>query len=301
MMPLPVPKILQYLLLMLSGFLATAFSLAPASGKSHVNIEFKNGDQIANTLSLSELGTITPAVSLKVFEMHENAERIYRTFATRPVFDKVFGKDWEKAREIVFTSIDGYQPSIPVAKFLAHDAYFAFAREDGTPFTMTGTLQNNEIIQLGPLYLVWDNINSKALLESGAADMPWQIKSVEIKFVAPFPNMSPPPESSAEAQRGFMHFRKHCMACHTINGQGGGKVPELNYPASVVEYIRPEYLKRWIENPQSIRYNTAMPGLAEEIPNRPKVIEELIAYLKAMSTAKRPPARLPEQRKSNPR
>ena len=252
---------------MLSGFLATAFSLAPASGKSHVNIEFKNGDQIVKTLSLSELGTITPAVSLKVFEIHENAERIYRAFAARPVFDKVFGKDWEKAREIVFTSIDGYQPSIPVAKFLAHDAYFAFAREDGTPFTMTDTLQNNEIIQLGPLYLVWDNINSKALLESGAADMPWQIKSVEIKFVAPFPNMSPPPESSAEAQRGFMHFRKHCMACHTINGQGGGKAPELNYPASVVEYIRPEYLKRWIENPQSMRYNTAMPGLAEEIPN----------------------------------
>ena len=107
-MPLPVPKVLRYLLLMLSGFLATAFSLAPASGKSHVNIEFKNGDQIVKTLSLSELGTITPAVSLKVFEIHENAERIYRAFSARPVFDKVFGKDWEKAQEIVYTSIDGY-------------------------------------------------------------------------------------------------------------------------------------------------------------------------------------------------
>ncbi|WP_256208387.1 c-type cytochrome [Nitrosospira briensis] len=34
-------------------------------------------------------------------------------------------------------------------------------------------------------------------------------------------------------------FRKHCAACHTINGEGDGKSPELNYPASVVEYISP--------------------------------------------------------------
>jgi hypothetical protein len=37
-----------------------------------------------------------------------------------------------------------------------------------------------------------------------------------------------------------------------------------------------------------------MPGLAREIPRREQVIEDLIAYLKAMSVAKRgpPPARM---------
>ncbi len=268
--------------------------LAPASAQSHVNIEFKNGDQIAKTLSLSELNVLAPALSLKVFEIHERAERSYRAFPARPVFDKVFGKEWEKAQEIVFTSIDGYQPSTPVAKFLSHDAYLAFAHEDGTPFTLTNTLQNNETAQLGPLYLIWDNINSTALLEAGASDMPWQVIRVELKFVAPFSDMSPPGHASAEAQRGFMHFRKYCMACHAINGEGGAKAPELNYPISVVEYIKPEYLKRWIENPQTIRYNTTMPRLAKEIPNRGKVAEELIAYLKAMSLSKRAPEKLRE-------
>ena len=300
-MPSPIPKVFHYFLLLLGGILANVLPLAPASAQDSITIEFKDGGRIVKALTLSGLDTITPAVSLKVFEVHENAERVYRAFAARPVFDRVFGKDWEKAQEIVFTSIDGYQPSIPVAKFLAHDAYLAFAHEDGTPFTMTNTLQNNEIVPLGPLYLVWDNISSKALLESGASDMPYQIKSVEIKFVVPFPDMLPPPGSSAKAQRGFVHFRKHCMACHTINGQGGGKAPELNYPASVVEYIRPAYLKRWIENPQSIRHNTTMPGLAKELPHRERITEELIAYLKAMSTAKRAPARPPEQRESAPR
>ena len=290
--PLPVPKIFQYLPLLLSSLFAYAFPLAPAFAQNPITIEFKDADQASKTLSLNDLGAITPAVSLKVFEVHENAERIYRAFPARPVLDKVFGKGWEKAWEIVFTSIDGYQPSVLVAKFLAHDAYFAFAHENGAPFTMTNTLQNNEKVQLGPLYLVWDNINSKVLLESGASDMPYQIKSVEIKFVAPFPNMAPPANASTDVQRGFTHFRKYCTACHTINGEGGGKAPELNYPVSVVEYIKPEYLKRWIENPHTIRYNTTMPGLAKEIPNRGKITEELILYLKVMSITKRTPAGL---------
>lgn len=295
------PKVLRSLLLMLGGLFTSALLLAPASAQNDISIEFRNEGQVVKSLSLEDLGAIVPAVSLKVFEIHENEERIYRAFPARPIFDKVFGKDWGKAQEIVFTSIDGYRPSVLVAKFLAHDAYFAFAHENGTPFTLTNMLQNNEVVPLGPLYLVWDNINSKTLLESGASDMPYQIKSVEIKFVAPFPNMSPPAKASAEVQRGFVHFRKHCMACHTINGEGGGKAPELNYPTSVVEYIKPEYLKRWIENPLSIRHNTTMPGLAKEIPNRGKITKELIAYLKAMSANKRAPAKPLDQGESRQR
>ncbi|SCX95887.1 Cytochrome c2 [Nitrosospira sp. Nl5] len=288
-MGISLPRTLQYLLVMFSGILAGAFPLAPAFAQNDINIEFRGAGESIKVLSLDELRAITPAVSLKVFEIHENVERTYRAFPARPVLDYVFGKDWKKVREIVFTSIDGYRPSIPVAKFLAHDAYLAFAYEDGTPFTLTNTLQNNETVQLGPLYLVWDNIDSKALLAAGASDMSYQIKRVALESTSDLSNMSPPSGSSAEAQSGFMHFRKHCMACHTINGEGGGKAPELNYPASVVEYIKPEYLKRWIENPISIRYNTTMPGLAKEIPNRRKITEELIAYLKAISSSKRAP------------
>jgi len=265
---------------------ATAFS------QSNIGIEFKEKDQIVNTRSLSELATVAPAVSLKIFEIHEKKDRVYKAYSARALFDKIFGNEWEKAEEIVFTSMDGYQASIPVTKFLSHDAYFAFAHDDNSPFTMTNVLQNNEVVQLGPLYLIWDNINSKALLEDGASDMPYQVKGIELtEFATRFPNLSPPTKASAEVQLGFLHFRKYCMACHTINGEGGDKAPELNYPTSVVEYIKPEYLTRWIENPSSIRHNTLMPALAQEIPDRAKVTKEIIAYLKAMSTTKRSPKR----------
>lgn len=271
--------------------LAAIFGLpAPAFSQSDIGIEFKNQGQTVRTLTLGDLGTIAAAVSLKVFEVHEKKERTYKAYPVRPLFDYIFGKGWEKAEEIVFTSADGYQPSIPVAKFLAHDAYFAFAHADDTPFTLVNVLQNDELVQLGPLYLVWDNLQSKTLLADGASGMPYQVMGVELTALAiRFPNLYPSTKASPQAQRGFLYFRKHCLACHTINGEGGGKAPELNYPASVVEYLKPEYLTRWIENPASIRYNTVMPPLATEIPNRAIVTQEIIAYLKAMSAAKRKP------------
>ena len=261
------PRVSSYFLLLfvLDVLLVSAASAAavssdgasPASG-----VEFQQGDKVVKVLSLDAIRAITPAVSLKIFEPHENRERVYQALPVRPVLDHVFGKEWEKAREIVFTSIDGFQPSIPVEKFLAHPAYFAFGSPDNAPFTTTNPVQNNEIVQLGPLYLVWDNLNSKELLASGDSDFPYQVMRVTVRQDAPFPNILPPPNASKEVKRGYTHFRQYCIACHTINGEGGGKAPELNYPTSVVEYIKPEYLRRWIMNPQSIRYNAPNAGSA---------------------------------------
>ncbi|SET62545.1 Cytochrome c, mono-and diheme variants [Nitrosospira multiformis] len=278
--------------LLFTGLLALAFP-APSFAANPDKVEFKKEGKVVRTFSVDRLRAITREQALKVFEPHERRNRVYRVLPARAVFAEVFGRDWEKAHEIVFTAIDGYQPSVPVKKFLHHDGYFGFANEDREPFTLTNKLQNNEVVPLGPLYLVWNNIDSKELLEAGASDMPYQIKTIELKMKGAFPNMIPPSGSSEQVQRGFEHFRRHCAACHTINGDGGGKAPELNYPESIVEYIKPEYLKRWILAPQTIRYNTMMPGLGEEISNREQVAAEIIAYLKTMSGSKRAPSENP--------
>lgn len=254
-------------------------------------IEFKREGQVISSHSLEALGKMTQARPLKIFESHEKRTRTYQVYSARALFDQTFGKTWRLADELIFFCADGYQPSIPVAKFLAYDAYFAFASADDIPFTLVNKLQNNEVVTLGPLYLVWDNLAARTLLDDGAADMPYQVTGVELtSFAARFPHLYPPADASLSAQRGFQHFRKYCLACHTINGQGGGKAPELNYPVSVTEYIEPQYLKRWIDRPESIRYNTTMPALGIETPRRTEVIEEIIAYLEAMSKLKRSPA-----------
>jgi mono/diheme cytochrome c family protein len=270
-------------------------NLAFAQGSAiNTKIEFKNKGEIVRILHLEEFAAIASERFLKIYEPHDKTMRTYQVYSARSLFDHIFGKNWREAEEIVFLCADGYQPSIPVAKFLAYDAYLAFASADDSPFTLENVLQNNETVKLEPLYLVWDNLKSTELREEGAADMPYQIKEIELSSsAARFPALFPPASASQQVQQGFLHFRKHCIACHTINGQGGGKAPELNYPLSVTEYIQPEYLKRWIDDPSSIRYNTTMPPLAAEISEREKVIEELIAYLKAISTVKRLPGAIP--------
>ncbi|KXK35509.1 c-type cytochrome [Nitrosomonas europaea] len=276
--------------LILGVFLLIAFT-NPAYAQVNVVealIEFKNLDGLVKSLKPEELNTLARQKTLKVFEVHEGRERQYKVYPAQSVFDLMFGSSWRTADEIIFTCQDGYQPSIPVAKFLTYDAYLAVASADNKPFTLSNALQNHEVVALGPAYLIWDNLKSPALLDEGASDMPYQIASIELaSFAARFPEMLPPAGASTETRRGFLHFRKYCMACHTINGHGGGKAPELNYPVSVTEYFKPGYLKQWIDNPASLRYNTTMPALAAAIPEREKVIEEIIAYLTAMREVKR--------------
>lgn len=271
--------VIMLLILVSSSFAQTTISQS--------RIEFKNKDRIIRNLPLTELERYLTKQTLKIFETHEKKERTYQVYSATALFDFVFGSDWRAAEEIVFICEDHFQPSIPVTKFLQHNAYFAFASANNHPFTLKNLLQNNEEVQLGPLYLVWDNLNSKELQHEGAVDMPYQIIGIELTaFAARFPAIFPPSDSSAEAQRGFIHFRKHCFACHTINGQGSGKAAELNYPVSVTEYIQPTYLKLWIDNPTAIRLNSKMLPLAADIPDRDQVIDEIIAYLTTMRRVK---------------
>jgi len=283
----------------LGGVLSTGFT-HPAHAQTHAVetiIEFRNPDGHIRSLKPEELNTFATQKTLNIFEVHEGRERPYKVYPAKSVFNQIFGAGWRAADEIVFTCRDGYQPSIPVTKFLAYDAYLAVASADDSPFTLNNVLQNHEVVELGPVYLIWDNLKSPVLLDGGASDMPYQIARIELaSFAARFPGMFPPASASTEIKRGFLHFRKYCMACHSINGHGGGKAPELNYPVSVTEYFKPTYLKQWIDNPASLRYNTTMPALAATIPEREQVIAELIAYLTAMRGVKRqPPAENSQQ------
>lgn len=242
------------------------------------------------TMKGNNLEGLVPPVPVKTFETHEGKEVAWRGIPARKLLDVAFDKNWEKAEEILFTCEDGYQPSIPVAKFKQYDAYFAVARADQEAFTMVNKLRNGETVQLGPYYLVWDNIKAADLKIEGASDQPYQIVKMElISFAARFPQMAPPKGSSAAVQRGFLNFRKHCQSCHTVNGEGGGKGIELNFPVSVTEYIRDDFFKKWLKDPPAMRWNASMPALNPALPKRDAVVDDILAYLKAMAKRKLEP------------
>ncbi len=274
------------IILFFSAFLA----ISPTESWAQ-EIVFKNRGKQVRVLTLGEIEKIVPATTVRVFEPHESAIREYKGFQSNSLFTAIYGQEWEKAEEILFTCSDGYQPSIPSERFKKYEGYLAYSRPGTKEFVLHNKLQNNELVKLGPLYLVWDNIKSPELRDDGGYGWPYQITAVDlINFSDRFPKMAPPGDSPSEVKNGFLSFRAYCMSCHTINGEGGGKSVELNYPVNVTEYIQEPWLLKWIDNPASMRYNTTMPALNPNLKDREKIIKNIVAYLKTMKDNKGKPA-----------
>lgn len=268
-------------------FICLIVATSAVAYSTESSLTFKDHGTEVKKLEQTALESLAGPQSWTVYEPHEKKERSYRVMPFTQLMDKVYGVKWRNAEEILFTCIDGYQPSIPTEKFLKYEAGIAFPENTADSFELVNTLQNNEKISLKPYYLIWNNLKSKDLRMEGASDIPYQVVGIDlIAFSAKFPKLFPGKNATASVTAGFLHFRKHCLNCHTINGDGGGKAPELNIPMNVTEYWKPKALKQWIANPASVRHNTTMPALNPDLPERRKVIDQIVSYLKAMSKNK---------------
>ncbi len=96
-------------------------------------------------------------------------------------------------------------------------------------------------------------------------------------------SLAPPEPGTPEIAEGFELFVHQCATCHSIDGHGGKAGPELNAPHSVTEYWQPQSLHQWLDNPQSIRKGAAGCGIPARISQRQRAIDNVIAYLKAMT------------------
>ncbi len=249
-------------------------------------LSFSNTGKLVKKSTFSEFTTKPGIMEITVWEPHENKDVTYRGFEANAVFNAIYGEKWRDAEEVLFTCSDGYQPSVPVERFKKHKAYFVFERLDQKSFKVQNRFQNEKDVELGPYYLVWDNRKSDELRKMEARGWPYQVVATDlVKFADKFPKLSPPEKSNQKINDGFIAFRNNCMACHTINGEGGGKAPELNYPTNVTEYFSDTWLNKWMLEPRSIRFNSAMPSF-DTLPDKKDVTANIILYLKAMSKRK---------------
>lgn len=252
-------------------------------------ISFKTKSVVKSELSYEHVKQGLKIHDVSVYEPHMGELRIYRGVSFKDVLNKIYGKEWSKYEEILFTCKDGYQPSVPLAKVKNHDAYLVFARQSGS-FIIDNKLQNKVNVDLGPYYLVWENIKNQAIRADGVGDWPYQIVGIDlIMFADKFKKLAPAKNSSQKVIKGFLAFRNHCMRCHSINGEGGTLGIELNYPASVTEYWKEDWLKKWIIDPSQIRHKTTMPGLKEVATNAAQLSDDIVTYLKSMAKHKQKP------------
>jgi mono/diheme cytochrome c family protein len=238
---------------------------------------------------MAELRQKAATAQITVWEPHEDKNVTYEGFEIGTLFDAVYGALWPRIDEALFTCADGYRPVLPIEQFTRNAGYLVYRRLDQEEFNVQNRFQNEKDVPLGPFYLVWDNLRSNELRVRGATGWPYQVVSVDlVNFADRFPGLSPPKDAPEEVKKGFLAFRENCMACHTINGEGGNKAPELNYPTSVTEYLSDGWIRKWVMDPRSVRFNATMPGFASH-PHPDVLVEEVLAYLKMMARHKQAP------------
>jgi mono/diheme cytochrome c family protein len=249
-------------------------------------LRFERDGALVRELSIRELAAQCGARRVEVQDPYYGRAKQFWACPFARVLDLGFAPEaWPRGDANYFLrALDGYTRAAPGAQLAEAGAYLAFADAErgGDARGLDPRWEPIDRRQLdpGPSYLVWQRP------DADAHRFPWPYQLARIEL-APFEARNPhtAPEglpASHSAWQGFALFRRECVTCHAVNGEGGRVGPELNVPRSIVEYRPAEQLREFIRDPQRFRY-TSMPAhthLSEA------ELDSLLAYFRAMSERK---------------
>jgi mono/diheme cytochrome c family protein len=253
-----------------------------------LEIAFARHGQPVASLDLAALEKLARPATVRIHEPYEDRAAAFQALPFADLLDAVYGPAWRGEEELLFTCRDGYQPTVPVARAIEHRAWLAFAREGQPAFTIwkleSGARRH---VELAPFYLVWENLEDPVVRQEGDYGWPYQLVGVDlIRTRERFPGMAPPPGAGPDVVAGFAAFRVHCSRCHRLNGEGGAIGPELNGAASPLALRERAWLRAWIAEPGRILPTARMEPLNPALPQRERTIDEILAYLEAMASAR---------------
>ena len=156
------------------------------------NLVFKSDGKVKTTFKSKKFssGRVTVkgieigSVDKTLINAWRGYERTYRGYSFYELLDGIYGKDWRKAKKIVFVASDGYRQMAKIKNMLK-----ASARKSGyIAFTETGKKgfskfrRGDKIIDPGPFYLVWSGFNrTDQAKHSDILKWPYQLKTINIE------------------------------------------------------------------------------------------------------------------------
>lgn len=278
---------------LLLAFLVAALAAAPARAEADdtaATLSFAVSGSVVRRLSLDELRAALPVQRVEIDDPFYGKRKVFLALRLADVIALGFGRPAESfdSENFFLRARDGYSKPVSAERLAEPGGFVAFADAALSP----GDDPHWEPIdrrQLdpGPFYVVWAGPH-----QSDIHRYPWPYQLVLIDrapYESEYPHTLPPDSASDAARAGFAIFRRECVSCHAINGEGGKVGPDLNIPQSIVEYRPAAQIKAFIRDPNTFR-RTSMP------PHRHLTaadLDSLVAYFSAMKDQKHDPEASP--------
>jgi mono/diheme cytochrome c family protein len=283
-----------------ASILTFAVVALPARGESHSGtLTFLRDGKVVRTLDLDTMRRSCGARRIELEDPYYGRRTVYLACPLGAVLAEGFGAPVSRdpGESFFLRAQDGYARPASGARLSEDGGFLAFADAELTPSQdagATGPLEprfapiDRRQVDPGPFYLVWTKPEQR---DPDRYPWPYQLVQIEAApFEREYPHTAPAGLArDAPAWRGFATFKNDCIACHSINTEGGKIGPDLNVPRSIVEYRPSDQIKAYVHDPSAFRY-TRMPAHLELSPGQ---LDELIAYFEAMSTRKHDPHRAP--------
>jgi mono/diheme cytochrome c family protein len=257
---------------------ALLLAFALASPAAEPALRFERSGAEPRTVTAAELRAACPAETVEVEDPYYERRKRFLAWPLRCVLAQGLGAPGAgfAEQDVLLRALDGYTRATDGAVLLEPGGYLAFADADRP----AGGFDPIDYRQAdpAPFYVIWKGAGEKDVVR-----YPWPYQLAEIAVVRVedrFPHAVPTGAApGSPAARGFAVFRRSCLQCHAINGDGGRVGPELNVPRSIVEYRPEAQLRAFIRDPQQFRYT--------QMPANPHLtdadLDALLAYFRHMS------------------
>jgi hypothetical protein len=201
---------------------------------------------------------------------------LYKGVPTLSLIERLY-PDSNHILEIELISSNDFRYNIPMERLQLAHSILAFERADGDKFVRFSQ-KEKILVDLGPLYLVWDlkNVSAQDRLNFSSD---YQIGAINLVTNRTDFGVN---ETSVDASvyLGFQTYKSRCLSCHSLGKLGGNMSFDL-LKRKTLQMKGHDYVIKYILDPKSVNPQTRMLPLPK-FKNSNEMAQGVVDFLKFM-------------------